>query len=88
VIALKMSERSHHRIDATRGLAAFGLLHPLRLPGPISAGQSDSLATRPLRHGEIVDFDIAEDMRRYFIRKVRQVELGCSSAGPEGNYRR
>src|SRR2546425_7671530 len=34
-----------------------------RTPATISA-------TRPLRHGVIADFDVAEAMLRYFIRKV------------------
>ncbi len=27
-------------------------------------------ATRPLRHGVIADFEVTEEMLRYFIRKV------------------
>ena len=34
-----------------------------RTPATISA-------TRPLRHGVIADFDVTEEMLRYFIRKV------------------
>src|ERR1700693_337775 len=42
-----------------------------RTPATISA-------TRPLRHGVIADFDITEEMLRYFIRKVldRRREIG------------
>ena len=61
-----------------------GLVHAVGTEAERMIGRTPATisATRPLRHGVIADFEVTEEMLRYFIRKV--IDRRMAHAGAAG----